>query len=216
MNQLPQELVDRISSYLSHNDLKNTLLLSHAFRFPAEKYSGAFTSFDLKQKTTDKFIDTFSSHRLQYLRDVKFEIILPPQDEEDRDNAEQLSKHDQRFTQQIMFLFKTVKTVEERAGSNSGPGTVRLEIGSPRRKISWGTSLSIHHHLSWRVHLLEPDALPSLESVRSLEVGGEWYRESSGQDFNWGHVKMDYRVMVDLVVKLPNLDYCGCQIGGDE
>ncbi|CAG5158437.1 uncharacterized protein ALTATR162_LOCUS5079 [Alternaria atra] len=216
MNQLPQELVDRISSYLSRDDLKNTLLLSHAFRFPAEKYSGAFTSFDLKEKTTDKFIDTFSSHRLQYLRDVKFEIILPSQDEEDRDNAEQLSKHDQSFTQQIMFLFKTVKTVEERAGPNNGPGTVRLEIGSPRRKISWGTSLSIHHHLSWRVHLLEPDALPSLESVRSLGVGGEWYRESSGQDFNWGHVKMDYRVMVDLVVKLPNLDYWGCQIGGDE
>jgi hypothetical protein len=36
MNQLPQELVDRISSFLSPDDLKNTLLLAHAFRFPAE------------------------------------------------------------------------------------------------------------------------------------------------------------------------------------
>jgi hypothetical protein len=114
MDQLSQELVDGISSYLSPDDLKNTLLLSHAFRLPAEKYSGVFASFALNQNTAEKFIDTFSGYRLLYLRNLEFRISLPPpENSERRDNADQLSKHDQSFTQQITFLFTTMKTVEE-------------------------------------------------------------------------------------------------------
>ncbi|KAF2130886.1 hypothetical protein P153DRAFT_287537 [Dothidotthia symphoricarpi CBS 119687] len=221
MDQLPQELVDRISSYLSPDDLKNTLLLSHAFRFSTEKYSGAFARFALNEDTAEKFIDTFSGHRLLYLRDLEFGIRLPlPEDSQRRDNADQVSKHDKSFTQQITFLFKTMKTVEERAGNQNKPGTVRLAISSPSRPIFRGRSLSYHHHLSWRVHLLEPEALPLLKSVRSLEVGDDWDgsfgRRADDADYNWARVKPDYRVMVDLVVKLPNLEYWGCRIGGDE
>jgi hypothetical protein len=221
MDQLPQELVDRISSYLSPNDLKNTLLLSHAFRFPAEKYSGAFASFTLDQNTVEKFIDTFSGHRLLYLRNLEFEISLqPPNNIELRDDADQLSKHDQDFTQQIMFLFKTMKTVEERAGNQKKPGTVRLAISSPGRPIPSERPLSYHHYLSWRVHLLEPEALPLLESVRSLEVGGDWggsfSKRADDAQYDRVEVKLDYRAMVDLVVKLPNLEYWGCRTGGSE
>jgi hypothetical protein len=76
--------------------------------------------------------------------------------------------------------------------------------------------------LSWRVHLLKPEALPSLESVRSLEVGDAWPFDGTigqGRDatnYDWARVELDYRVMVDLVTKLPNLEYRGCRIGGDE
>lgn len=35
-------------------------------------------------------------------------------------------------------------------------------------------------------------------------------------DYNRAHVKLDYRVMVDVVVKLPNLECWGCRIGGNE
>ncbi|OAG13768.1 hypothetical protein CC77DRAFT_1036077 [Alternaria alternata] len=221
MDQLPQELVDRISSYLSVDDLKNTLLLSHAFRFPAEKYSGAFTTFALNENNAEKFIGTFSGHRLLYLRDLKFGICLPrPEDNERRDDADQLSKHDKSFTQQITFLFKTMKTVEDLAGNHNKPGTVRLAISPPRRPIFAERSLSYHDHLSWRVHLLEPEALPLLESVRSLEVGDDWDGSFGGRaeftGYNSGRVKLDYRVMVDLVVKLPNLEYWGCRTGGNE
>jgi hypothetical protein len=220
MDQLPQELVDRISSYLSRDDLKNTLLLSHAFRFPAEKYSSAFQNFALHQDNAEKFINTFSGHRLLYLRNLEFRIILPPPENSDRrDNAAQLSKHDQCFTEQITFLFKTMKTVEERAGNQEKSGTVRLAISSPWRPIPQHP-LSYHDHLSWRVRLLEPAALPLLESVCSLEVGDEWGgsfgERADVANCRRAEVKMDYGVMVDLVVKLPNLKYWGCRIGGSE
>ncbi|KAF2627797.1 hypothetical protein BU25DRAFT_431133 [Macroventuria anomochaeta] len=208
MDQLPQELVDRISSYLSPDGLKNTLLLSHAFRFSAEKYSGAFARF-AQMKTPPR-----SSLTLPLIR-------LPlPEDSERRDNADQLSKHDKSFTQQITFLFKTMKTVEEHAGTQNKPGIVRLAISSPWRPIFRGRSLLYHDHLSWRVHSLEPEALPLLESVRFLEVGDGWNgslgRRADDADYNWARVKLDYRVVVDLVVKLPYLEYWGCRIGGDE
>jgi hypothetical protein len=219
MDQLPGELIDRISSYLSPDDLRNTLLLSHGFRFPAEKYSGAFVNFHLKPETAEKFIRTFSGHRLLYLRNVNFGISLPlPKDNNRRDEADQLSKNDKSFTQQINFLFKTIKTVEERAGNQNKPGKFRLAIGPPARPISRKQQvLSYHNYLSWRVHLLEPQSLPLLESVRSLEVGADYDGPSvMPVDYNTAEVKLDYRVMVDLVVKLPNLEYWGCRMGGGE
>jgi hypothetical protein len=75
------------------------LLLSRAFRYPAERYSGAFSKFALCENTADKFIGTFSGHRLLYLRDLQFGIRLPlPEDRERRDNADQLSKNDKSLT----------------------------------------------------------------------------------------------------------------------
>ena len=221
MDQLPQELIDRISRYLSRDSLKNTLLLSHAFRFAIEKYSGAFAKLTLGEDNAEKFIATFSGHRLLYLRDLEFGISLPlPEDSERRDNADQLSKHDKIFTQGIAYLFKTIKTVEERAESQNVYGKFRLIISSPSRPIIRGHSLSYHDHLSWRVHLLEPGELPLLKSVRSLEIGNNYCwtfgRRAEDPVCNRAPVQLDYRVMVDLVVKLPNLDYWGCRIGGGE
>jgi len=87
MDQLPRELIGRISRYLSRDSLKNTLLLCHAFRFAAEKYSGAFAEFTLGESNAEKFIATFSSHRFLYLRNLEFGISLPlPKDSERRDN----------------------------------------------------------------------------------------------------------------------------------
>ncbi|KAH6616894.1 hypothetical protein C7974DRAFT_402614 [Boeremia exigua] len=218
VDQLPQELIDRISRCLPTQDLKNTLLLSHAFRFSAEKYSGAFTSFDFDKDTAERFLSIYSGHRLLYLRDLRCAIRLPPPaDSARRDNADQLRKHDMSFTEQITLLFKTVKSVEERAG-NHGPGKIRLAISPLLRPIFRELSLSYHDHLSWRIHLLDPEALPILNSIRSLEVGDDWGGSSSvdDADHDQAHVKLDCRAMVDLVVKLPNLEYWGCRIGGDE
>lgn len=219
MDQLPQELVDRISSYLSRECLKNTLLLSRSFRYPAEKYSGAFTTFNLNEDTDRKFISTFSGYRLSYLRNLELDIRLPPPaDSEYRDDANELRKLDQSFTKQIMFLFSTLKTVEESAGNQQEPGTVRLAISPLWRQIQYGQRLSYHHHLSWRIHLLDPNALPLLRSIRSLEIGwdGSVHVRAGDPNFKLKLVKLDYRVMVDLVTKLPNLEYWGCRFAGDE
>jgi hypothetical protein len=53
-------------------------------------------------------------------------------------------------------------------------------------------------------------------------VGDDWPFDGTigqGRDatnYDWARVKLDYRVMVDLVAKLPNLEYWDCRIGGDE
>ena len=222
MDQFPQELVDRISRYLSHDDLKSTLVLSNSFRFAAEKYSGAFCAFALNEDNAEKFVDTFSGHRLLYLRSLEFWTRLPRVEYRHpplRGNADQLSENDTSFTRQIKFLFKTLKKVEERAGNQNKPGRIELTIYAPQRPVAHAYQpLSYHHFLSWRVHLLEPAALPSLESIRSLEIkeGSLQSDETNDADYSLEPVKLDYRVMVDLVVNFPNLEYWGCQIGGDE
>jgi hypothetical protein len=66
MNKLLHELVDRIISHLSRDELQYTLLLFHAFRYPAEKYSGAFERLWLCEGIARRFIDIFSGHRLLY------------------------------------------------------------------------------------------------------------------------------------------------------
>jgi hypothetical protein len=156
------------------------------------------------------------------LRDLVFnDIRLPfPKDWNRRDDTDQLQKHDEIFTRKVSFLFKTIKTVEERAGIQNIPGRVRLQIGYPFRPIHSRQVLTWHHYLSWRVHLLNPEVLPVIESIRSLEVGNSWgpssCRARGDADQVLVPVKLDYRVMVDLVVKLPNLEYWGCRMGGDE
>ena len=221
MDQLPQELVNRVSSFLSPESLKNTLVLSHAFRYAAEKYSGTFARFALNKDTAAKFTSTFSGYRLSYLRNLEFEIRLPPPvDSNLRDDAKQLSNLDQSFTEQIMFLFETLKTVEERAENQNEPGTVRLAISPLWRRVRRDRALSYHDHLSWRIHLLDPEELPALRSIRSLEIGHGWEgsvsRTADDADYRLAEAKLDYRVMVDLVSKFPNVEYWGCRIGGNE
>jgi hypothetical protein len=75
------------------------------------------------------------------LRNVEFGISLPlPEDPEGRDNPDQLSKNDKSLTEQISILFKTIKTVEERAGSQN-IGKIRLAISSPLRPLLFRGSL---------------------------------------------------------------------------
>lgn len=221
MHQLPQELIDRISSYLSQDSLKNTLLLSRSFRYPAERYSGAFARFNLNEDTEKKFVSIYSGYRLSYLRNLELDIRLPaPIDEDHRDDASELRRLDESFTKQIMFLFKSLRAVEESAGTQHETGRVRLAISPLWRNIRSDRCLSYHDHLSWRIHLLDPKSLPLLKSVRSLEIGDGWngrmHMRAGDLGFKQKTVKLDYRVMVDLVTKLPNLEYWGCRFGGEE
>jgi hypothetical protein len=219
MNRIPQELADTISRYLSRDDLKNTLLLSRPFRFSAEKYSGAFRAFEFRENNAEEFSNTFSGHRLPFLRRVEFQPILPPIEHPCpalREPQLQLSEHDKIFTRQISFLYKAIKEVEDHARSQGEVGRIQLIVREPERLLSkkFGR-ITYYHHSSWRVHLLNPETLPCLESVHSLDFrGGYMYKEV--ENYNRIAVKLDYRVMVDLLVKLPNVEFWGCRIGGDE
>lgn len=81
--------------------------------------------------------------------------------------------------------------------------------------------LAFYPHLSWRVHLLQPEVLPLLHSVLSFEVGeGSYDCKGCHLGILDSHkvesVKLDYRFVVDLVSCFPTLEYWGCRIGGDE
>jgi hypothetical protein len=218
MDQLPQELIDRISRLLPRKDLKNTLLLSKAFRFPAEKYSWAFHSFKLDEENAAQFLNTFSGHRFSFLRSVEFQPILPRIEytyPHPRETESGLREKDKDYTRQIAFLFTTMKELEDRARLHNKYGKIELIIRSPMRLVAHEFGrVSYQAHSSWRVHLLEPGTLALLESVRSIDFrnGGIGTNVEDGKNYGGAPVKLDLRVMIDLVTRLPNLEFWGCKM----
>jgi hypothetical protein len=230
MNNLPQELVDGISSFLDYDDLKHTLLVSRSFQYAAENWSQAFQTFNLTPENAEKFITTYSGHRLQYLKEVVFETSFPelkwfknmPYREvgggfeyEDTDNRYRETKHDidardKDFTRQINFLFSTLKALDE-----FGTGNVHLRIITPTITFDmeeWGVQRAF---VSWRVHLLSPDDLPSVKSVQTLTIERPASRYPGYYTITFLR-KLDARVVLDIAKKLPNLGALWCMMGGDE
>jgi hypothetical protein len=227
MNKLPQEIADHISKYLSHDDLKNTLLLSREWQYAAEQYSEEFADFTLTINNDFKFLSTYSGRRFRYLKNVTFETSLPEleldDDAEDdcRETANELKSLDQYFTRQIYFLFSTLKAVETclgnvfetRLGNANGPRKLHLTIYTPTREIIDSGYCLHRYFVSWRMHLLSPSTIPSLISVRSLTVHG-WEVGFANDDT--GLRKLDYRVLLDISSQLPNLNFLQCKLGADE
>ncbi|KAL1607710.1 hypothetical protein SLS60_002645 [Paraconiothyrium brasiliense] len=221
MENLPQELIDRISSHLDVVQLKQTLMVNQKFQAAAERYSGAFDEVSIDEKTAQKFFDTFSSHRFRYLRRIKFATTLPaPQCDPDagrppcRESQEDLKALDEDFTRQIRLLFDVISKLEARVQSYS-PGNVQLTIYTPFMDVDPNLFCRHRAFVSWRVHLLAPQHLPILGSIRALRV-------VNGTSFSpfkepWRTLrKLDLRVLVDIANKLPNLGALACEIGGDE
>jgi hypothetical protein len=237
MDRLPKELVDKILSCLPKHDLKHLLTLSSKFRYAAERYSGAFSRYDMNECNAEEFLARYSSHRLRYLREVSFRPRLPPVNYRDeptvpcRESLEDLEKNDASFTRQIELLFATLKATEERAGTQlPSPGRYRLIIFSPLRLVDKGFEQKecLHHHyVSWRIHLI-PCGLPEIGSVRSFEIHNHGdifqirreheygYTSEHRQRFEAVEMKLDLRIIVDLAVKFPNLEFLGCKVGGYE
>jgi hypothetical protein len=218
MNNLPQELVDRISSYLDQHDLKSTLLISRQFQYAAEQYSGGFRNYVLTERNVDKFLNTYSAHRLRYLRYVHFATSFPALEPADdalpcRETTEELQLLDQEFTRQIRFLFWTLKTLER--SSVYASRKIHLSIYTPTQAVNLDGICLHHNFVSWRVHLLSPMTLPSITSVRHLAI-----RNAEAPPYskvpNPPLRKLDLRVLLDLLSKFPNLSSLQCQIGGDE
>ena len=87
MKDLPQELVDKICSYLRQEHLKKVLLLSRQFRYSAEKFSGFFKEYTVNENNIQEFVSRFSGRRLLYLKEVIFRPTLPPFPEHDEDST---------------------------------------------------------------------------------------------------------------------------------
>lgn len=228
MNKLPQELIDRISSYLEREDLRNTLFISRQFQHAAEQYSAAFESYVLTESNADKFLETYSDRRFNYLRYLHFSTafsdIGSQDDDEDvcRDDdtcrefvAEEREALDQEFTRQVNFLFSTVDAMEAQQSKVSGPGRIHLSIYTPKRFVNKAQFCLHYTFVSWRVDLLSPATLPQLSSIQHLSVlAPDQEFDSDGPD---PALRMlDHRILFDLSTKLPNVYSMTCMVGGGE
>jgi hypothetical protein len=217
MDILPQELVDNISSHLSLQDLKNTLLLSRMFQYAAEQYSKAYAEFSLTEENAPQFLSKYTSRRFRYLRNLSFHTSFPTVDDEEdcRYNAEELKLIDREFTRQITSLFSILKSLETSMCDQYGPGKIHLTILTPTREPTRGLWCLHRTFVSWRVHLLSPSALPNLDCVRHVTVTrGDQHLSYDG--FDPHQRQIDLRVLLDLSSRLPNLEVLRCELGGEE
>jgi hypothetical protein len=223
MNDLPQEIVDRICSYLDHNSLKSVLLISPNFQLAAELYSGGFQKFCLTTENIDKFISIYSSPRFRYLRDLEFRTVLPLPDRDNgppcgwdeetnrhRESQEDLDRVDQTYTQQIHLLFAAMHTVETYKYNKMVKGRIHLKLFTPVSLLDrdWPRQWSV---ISWRVHLVAPETLPTVTSVHELTLQNSWQARHSDR-LNVILRKLDSRVIFDLSARLSNLSTLNCNI----
>lgn len=214
MHQFPQELIDQICSHLPAEDLRNTYYVSTKFRKAAEEHAGGHRtdSIEITKENKQVWVDYYSGFRLRYLKHIQFRTSFPDLEVTDeygcRENADEQRKKDKIFTEQIQNPFATLKMLEERAGERNH-GKYQLTIYSPSQRYSSCHCLH-REHAYWRTHLLEPEALPELMSVASLQINNRWSTDELSE------AKLDYRILIDLVSRCPNLENLECHIGSDE
>lgn len=209
MDNFPQELVDQICSHLYHEDLRNTSYVSTKFRKAAEEHAGKHRNkrIEIPEEEIDRKINYFSGFRLHYLNVVELRTDFPDFEPiEDswhcRESADELREKDTIFTEQIKDSFAILKTMEERAGERNY-GKYILRIFSPVQQ-RLGYHCYHRSHDQWRTRLLEPETLPDLMSVKSLEIRCE------------SEAKLDYRILIDLITRCPNLESFKCHTGSYE
>lgn len=226
MANLPQELVERVCGFLSLEDLKHTVTVSPSFQYASERASGVYSSFDLTEENATEFLRLYSGRRWSYLRLVRFRAHAPPYDEDDEDENEnegegsenddsgwhnhrcresqqELQEKNRIFTEQIHFVFETLRKIEDQFSS----GRLQLTIFTPIREVH-----GCHHRkcISWRLRLLTPETLPQLTSVHALSLEDEKIVFPLEEDKS--QLKVDLRVLIDLAAKLPNLEFLGCKL----
>lgn len=213
MDKLPQELIDQICGYLQPADLFTTYYVSHKFRAAAEEHAATHrtSSIELTPNNKQWFKKRYSNFRLRYIQKIGFHTYFPDlyvwnDDYTCRETVAQQREKDELFTQQIRDLFSTLKAAEDKASErNTGKYKLIIYVPSQRR----ASDLCVHNERPyWRTHLLNPETLPLLNSVQALEISGQFTTYTC-------HViaKLDYRVLIDLVTRCPNIEELECHMG---
>jgi len=208
MDQLPQELIERIVGNVGYNERKAILTLNKRFHDAAERTFSPFDSMSVGENDLDDFVDIFSRYRrLHLLRVFKFLPKLPTLGRDEtgeyicRESQALLNQRDEDYSRQIHALFRAIGAAEERVGE---PASFKLILPSPTREIK-ETEGCIHpSNVSWRVHLLRADSLCKVESVTELKLDEQHIRY---YDY-MAHptvFSLDLRVILDLASRLPNL-----------
>jgi hypothetical protein len=211
LNQLPQELVDRVCGYLPAEDLRNTYYVWIKFRKAAQEHAEKHRSWsytiNFDETTVEQRqqpINRYSDFRLRYLKEAQFSPYFPSletAEPEYSESAEEQRGKDMIFTEQILGLFAALKMMEERAGESRG--RYQLTIYTPSQSRS-GDECCYHWGLfHWRTHLLKPETFPNLQSVACLQI----------KDGEMSNAKLDCRLLIDLTIYCPNLNSLVCHIG---
>ncbi|KAF2821353.1 hypothetical protein CC86DRAFT_459023 [Ophiobolus disseminans] len=215
MEHFPQELIDHLCGYLGAEDVRNAYYVSVKFRKAAEDHAGTYRDaiwllIDEVSVYKQRSIEYYSGFRLRYLQEVLLCFQMPRysngKDYGCRENIDEQREKDEFFTCQLQALWTTLRMVEGHAGERNR-GSYRLTIVCPFQKIAENTDDCLHReHAQWRTHLLRPETLPILESVTSFCI------EDDYKSFS----ELDYRILVDLTTRFPNLKDLTCRLGADE
>jgi hypothetical protein len=208
MKNIPQELIDQICGHLSAADLQVVYYVSTKFRQAAEDQAERHRhkSFELNEENIKTFITYYSGFRLRYLQDVFFDLNFPDPQGKDygcRESIAEQRERDEILTKQMCHLFETLAVLEERAGdANLGRYQLTIDCVPP----AWIEDACLHRmHAQWRTHLLSPHNLPDVASICSLILAN-----------TNAEVKLDYRIVIDLLAHLPNVESLDFQTGAGE
>ena len=231
MDDLPQELIDNISSFLAYDDLKNTLIVSTKFQIAAESCSRAFEKYTLTEDNATNFLSTYGGRRIRYLRRIRFKPMLPTLDDPDdvpedevrpcRENLVDLKRADENLSAQIRFLLSTLAKLEQHIGRsmNKHSTDIRLTIYTPRRLVLDEALYCRHRmYVSWPLHLLSPEQLPSVSFVRTLVFKNGHQYDPLSDDCDQMEPSLrslDLRAMLDLASKMHALRTLKCRVGGE-
>jgi hypothetical protein len=155
----------------------------------AKKHYNQYQIMD-NEDSLENIINEYSGFRLRFLKYVHYYICFPIfKDDGCYESREELVERDEFSTEHIRRIFSGLKKMENRAGlRNRGSYRLTLQIHFV------GNDYCAHRlHSQCRVHLLEPETLPRLVSVNSLYL----LTEDSSQ-------KLDYRILIDLALQVPN------------
>jgi hypothetical protein len=207
MESLPQELVDRIVGHLTKGDLKKTLFISRSFQSATEKHCGAFS------ENPQKFLSIYAGYRIQFLRYVHFQPVLPKTSIPSPCHAttEELLERDEHFSRLIKQLFAALKELESHIQSKR----FGLILYTPVQKIEGCYHRSLCQQ---RVHLHLPHELPKLACIRELKVEYNSGAQTRGalEAGRPSALKLDRRILVDLMTRLPHLERLASELNNDD
>lgn len=231
MNSLPKELLDHILSFVPLEDIwNNCLCVSRRFQEAAELH--AYSSVTLTEKNVEAVLKRYRSGHWSNLREIVLQPSLPsPEypwsqifDETPpnvyREDAATLRAYDEEYTRQIRLLFDTIRALEYYHAASPVKGRIELTIYLPKMAIDLNDFPLQRAFSSWRIHLLDPSSLPSLQSIRSLTLARpQQHFITTRRDSSSAYMtvrKLDYRVLLDISARLPGLTTLQCRLGADE
>lgn len=210
MHSLPQELIENIVWHADKDSRLNLLTVSRAFQASVERIHMACVH-TLNSGSIKQFLSIYRGRRVRFLRSIVFHVNFPEVVDTDedplacRETAEDLKHNDELFTRQIFELFNALKTLSERETNvENQPRGLCLKINMNRQPDDGEMFCHHRRYHSWRLHLLKPEDLPTLPSIRALHF------EPSTNFYLKGVRPVDLGVIPELAFKLPNLENLFC------